>query len=371
MWKSPFSPSASKPGHGKINISILPPQTPVLHELAYQYPLKLIAPDPVPPTQSHRPAADTKGSPFSSDANDTNPPSLIHTVFLLTYGGGIVAGDTVDLHVTLAPRTRLNLLTQGSTKVFKTPDPKLLSYQNMNVDLYSGAALLYLPDPVQPFKDAAFRQGNRYSFCGWEDAKGSEGYNLCACDWVSSGRAARGENWDFWSYESRNEIWGMPDPSASMGTEKKRLLLRDNLLLHPPLLPKAPAQPRGKEYGIFGTLILHGGVFEGLGKWFLDEFEGLPRLGAYARSWNTYGDSSNGVTNGDDSPSMREKWRTERQTREVRDGLMWSAAKVRGFVIVKFAAREVEGARSWLRDMIVTEGSVVRGFGERGVLCLK
>jgi urease accessory protein len=57
--------------------------------------------------------------------------------------------------------------------------------------------------------------------------------------------------------------------------------------------------------------------------------------------------------------------------REKKEGVVWSAANVRDFVLVKFASTEVEASRNWLRDMIVEEGSVLHGFGERALLCLK
>ncbi|KAF2205665.1 hypothetical protein GQ43DRAFT_436798, partial [Delitschia confertaspora ATCC 74209] len=367
MFKSPFTSSTSKPGQGKITLSILSPCTPVLSELCYQYPLKLVAPDPVPPRSLSQSGSNTlningkKESHSSSvgSAHDPHPPPLVHTIFLLTYGGGIVAGDTVDLHIRLSPDTRLNLLTQGSTKIFKTPDPLLISHQHMEVDLHPGAALLYLPDPVQPFRESAFVQKNVVRFVGYGD---DGGYNLCICDWVSGGRGARGENWDFWSYESRNEIWGVPSstPDDEKAGKKKRLLLRDNLLLHPSVLPAHQSQP----YTIYATLILHGPLFSPLANHFLDEFTLLPRLGS--RNWDS-----------DQIPpelSVKEKRRKERQEKEKRDGLIWSAAKVRdGFTLVKLACpgeAGVESARSWLKDMILEEGSVVESFGERGVMCL-
>jgi len=201
-FTSPFAKSTSKPGHGSIVVEVLAPDAPVLKTVSYQYPLKLIAPEPLPP-------------PDYVSLADT--PRLVHTVYLLTYGGGIVAGDSIDLDVHLDKKTRLLLLTQGSTKIFKTEDAQIVSHQRMNVHLKDGAALVYLPDPVQPFAQTAFSQSQIYHL----DGHGS----LCVCDWVTSGRSARGENWDIFEYKSRNEVWD------TESTGRKRLLLRDNLIL--------------------------------------------------------------------------------------------------------------------------------------------
>jgi urease accessory protein len=335
---SPFGTSTSKPGHGSIILEILPPDKPVLRTVSYQYPLKLVAPDPLAPPSYGRKADHDAGAAT---------PSLVHTVFLLTYGGGIVAGDSIDLDVKLDSSTRLILLTQGSTKIFKTPSPKLVSRQHMNIHLKHHSALVYLPDPVQPFAHTAFSQSQIYHM---EKEQG----NLCVCDWVTSGRSARGENWDIYEYKSRNEVWAVDDAG------KKRLLLRDNLILDQHGRTGMPLSSRMDSYSVFGTLIIRGPIFSLLSKFFLDEFEALPRIGG--RNW---GDVV--------QPELQahEQRRSDRQHRENADGLVWSAANVRGFVLVKFASREVEGSRNWLRDMIKEEGSLLDTFGERAILCLK
>ncbi|KAF2646183.1 UreD-domain-containing protein [Massarina eburnea CBS 473.64] len=330
-FTSPFAASSAKAGHGSIELAILPPDTPVLRNISYQYPLKLVAPDGIPPPEG----------------DDDNTPRLIHTVFLLTYGGGIVAGDSINLNVSLESKTRLVLLTQGSTKIFKTPDPTLVSRQHMSVHVAPNSALVYLPDPVQPFAQSAFSQSQIYHL---EDGKGS----LCVCDWVTSGRPARGENWDIHAYTSRNEVW------TCSKDVKKRLLLRDNLILDKHGRTGMRLSERMDSYAVFGTLIIRGRVFQSLSQHFMDEFDALPRIGG--RNW------------GDDVQvelSAKEHRRVKRQQQETADGLIWSAANVRGFVLVKFASREVEGSRHWLRDMLREEGSMLKSFGERAVLCLK
>lgn len=337
-YTSPFAASKSKPGHGSIVVGLLPPDTPVLRDVSYQYPLKLVAPDALPP-------------PGHDSVDGIAGPKLIHTVFLLTYGGGIVAGDSIDLSVRLEENTRLVLLTQGSTKIFKTPDPTLFSRQHMTMHLAANSAVVYLPDPVQPFAHTAFSQSQIYNL---ESGQGS----ICACDWVTSGRSARGENWDLYEYRSRNEVWSLdvkPD-----GSRTKKLLLRDNLILDKDGQTAMPFSERMDCHSVFGTLIIRGAIFSSLAKYFLDEFEALPRIGG--RNW---GDSVH------PEPTPKEQRRAVRQQREKTDGLIWSAANVRGFVLVKFASREVEGSRHWLRNMIKEDGSILKLFGERALLCLK
>lgn len=333
---SPFTPSTSKPGNGEIHLALFPPSTPVLKTLSYQYPLKLIAPSAV-------------NSPDGT---------IIHTVFILTYGGGLVAGDTIDLRVQLDISTRLVLLTQGSTKIFKTPDPQLVSAQRTHTRLEPGSALCYLPEPVQPFAASSFEQIQTYEL----PEVGAVEASLCVCDWVSAGRAARGENWDFYRYTSRNEVWIRSPKNTSEPTAARRqLVLRDNVVLdagqkHASKLLKDNVDNQG----VFGTLILRGPLFADLAKFFMAEFMAQPRVGA-----RTWGDEVQGQI------TDIEEWRKRRLAIENRDGLLWTAAQIRGCVVVKFSSKEVEGGKRWLLDMLRRETSVEEHFGEKALLCLR
>lgn len=331
----PFTPPASTPGHGTIHLALLPPRTPRLRTVNYQYPLKLVSPAPLK---------------SEDDAN-----ALVHTVYLLTYGGGLVAGDTIDLHVILETTTRLILLTQGSTKLFKAPSRDVLSRQCMTVTLAPESALCYLPDPVQPFEKSNFEQQQIYNI-QLPSSKDFKAGSLCVLDWVSNGRPANGENWSSYHYGSRNEVF------LSQPDGKRKLLLRDNLLLHDQMLADSIAH-RMDGLAVYGTLILYGHVFQRLGQFFMDEFKLLPRIGG--RKWDS------GSESGDEECDPLAVRRAERHRREVIDGLLWSAASVRGCVVVKFGAPVLEAGRRWLHDMLLEDGTVVSYFGERSLLCLR
>ena len=113
--------------------------------------------------------------------------------------------------------------------------------------------------------------------------------------------------------------------------------------------------------GAFGTLILHGQQFSALKQLFMHEFKDLPRIGA--KTWASEETPEATV-------SESQAWSQQRQKREVADGLLWTAAELRGFVVVKFGAQAVEGARRWLREMLNREGTVEREFGPQALLCL-
>lgn len=359
---NPFPITRPRPGHGIIELALLPPSTPVLRTLAYQYPLKLISPAAL------------------ALSNENEAAHLIHTIFVLTYGGGLVAGDSIDLHVSLAGATRLVMLTQGSTKIFKSPNRDVVTRQSMSMEIAPGAGLVYLPDPVQPFEKSAFEQRQVYNIVvpgGGVDDEGQQLGSLCALDWVCEGRSARGEKWSFWRYASRNEVFivsagdgQQQNGDGELGEQgktgqQKRLLLRDNVLLD--AVEEGIVDgiaSRMDNLGVFGTLILYGELFSSLSLFFMDEFKLIPRIGA--RKWDTGSDSGT-----EEEVDQAEVGRKARQKQETVDGLLWTAASVRGCVVVKFGAREVEGGKRWLRRMLETEGSVVRQFGERALLCLR
>lgn len=380
----PFPSTSSAPGHGIIVTGLLPPSVPTLSTLSYSYPLKLIAPHPT-----------------------SRSKSLL--VSLLTYGGGLVGGDSIHLRITVGSGSRLSLLTQGSTKIFKaspatstakdTTKPaaataSVTTQQHLDVTIEGDAALLYLPDHNQPYAESRYEQTQRFRLR--DGARGS----LCVLDWVSEGRAARGESWLLGRWSGRNEVWvrgGEPqrrgegeecadeDDSTAVDGPRlppqpaERLHLRDNLVLEEADLSRSSCSSGSGEslssrmngLGVFGTLILRGPLFEALGRFFVDEFRLLPRIGA--RDWSSSSSGRDGSTAASSSSSSAavERWRAERQRAEKDDGLLWTAADVRGCVVVKFGARQVEGARCWVGSMIRREGSVEREFGERSLLCLR
>ncbi|KAF2773967.1 UreD-domain-containing protein [Teratosphaeria nubilosa] len=335
---NPFLTSSAKAGHGTIYLALLPPDTPRLRTASYQYPLKLVQPAPVRTENESR--------------------HLVHTVYLLTYGGGIVAGDSINLDVILESTTKLVLLTQGSTKLFKAPSRDVLSRQTMNVSLSPNSALCYLPDPAQPFERSCFEQQQIYDIqLSSSEAKDALTGSLCVLDWVFNGRTANGENWSFHRYGSKNEIY------LNFAEGKRKLLLRDNMLLDDHGISNSIAE-KMHNLAVFGTLILYGPHFKDLGQFFLSEFSALPRIGG--RKWDSGSDAGD-----DEDVEPHVVRRLARQRQENADGFLWTAASVRGCVVVKFGAREVEGGRRWLWSMLREEGTVEREFGERSLLCLR
>lgn len=132
---------------------------------------------------------------------------------LSNYGGGLVAGDEINLTINLGAGTRCFLSTQASTKVYR--NPRLLPCgQNLTANLGEESVLVLAPDPIQAFGGSIYKQHQEFHI--------TEGAGLALVDWLSSGRSERGERWVFSRYESRNEIF--------VGGKK---LMVDSLLLDP------------------------------------------------------------------------------------------------------------------------------------------
>ena len=87
MASTLFAPSPKTPGHGLIHAKLLPPRSFSLQEMQFVYPLKLIS--------------------------SSKPTDDFITVFILSYGGGLVSNDQVNLKVVLEDNVKMCLMTQG------------------------------------------------------------------------------------------------------------------------------------------------------------------------------------------------------------------------------------------------------------------
>ena len=220
-----------------------------------------------------------------------------------------------------------------------------MTRQALDVRLCQGARLLLLPDPLQPFDGSVFSQVQRF----WleEDEKGERGGGgMVVLDWVTEGRAARGERWGLERFESRNEVY-------SVGST--RLLLRDALVLNslPPTNNREESLcSRMDGLVVFATLIIRGPAFEKLATFAKNKFSEEPRIGG--RSFGTSGD---GKVRGDNGRNKRD--------------VLWTVSEVRGFVLVKVSGWVLEEVRGFLRELLIDGEDVVGEFGEDCLLCLR
>ncbi|CCG85168.1 Uncharacterized urease accessory protein ureD-like [Taphrina deformans PYCC 5710] len=214
-----------------------------LSDLAFTYPLKLVAPKASPKSQS---------------------------VFLLSYGGGLVGGDAIALSVVLEPNTTIALMTQGSTKIFKKRPGLPATQQTMEVELQAGATCLLIPDPVQPFAGSAYTQ--RQSFTLHDES------NLILLDWVVSGRPANGEIWDFLEFTSTNSIYAHDANQPSHATGR-RLISRDAQIM---CFPETKKQM--SKYNCMATMLFVGPATAGASRTLLTRFKHEERIRGHSGS---------------------------------------------------------------------------------------
>jgi urease accessory protein len=287
----------SSDGKGQIVVSRYGDEDQqVLSTLSYQYPLKLISPRGL-------------GQPCLS-------------VFIMSYGGGLVGGDQIDLSVTIQKESKLSLLTQGSTKIFKQRGAgttmqkglRTVTSQTMRVIIEARGLLALLPDPIQPFADSSYQQYQSFEMH-------SSG-NLILLDWVTSGRPARGENWTLSSFRSRNDIFEIPSPEESSPAADKKLVLRDTLILNSNVARSM------SPHECFATLILRGPLLQEFSESVVMKFRNEERVRRPS------------VFRGNEG-------RKERAT--------WTAGIVRGCCVVKVMGEKSEIVKELLRELIVVE----------------
>lgn len=260
--------------HGSLHLS----------DLSFTYPLKLVAPKPTSKCQS---------------------------VFILSYGGGLVGGDSIELSVDLESETAVALMTQGSTKIFKQRAGLPATKQTLSVNIAANATCLLIPDPVQPFADAAYVQ--KQAFLLHENA------TLVLLDWIVSGRPANGECWDFNSFISTNAIYSISTKPTIGSQSARRLLSRDCQIMHKP-----QTKTQMTSYNCLATLLFTGPKTEFGSTTILRSFKNLDRIRGHAASSKA----------------------------STKDELIWTVTKHRQVTIVKVAAQSSEQVKEFLSQMI-------------------
>jgi urease accessory protein len=132
-------------------------------------------------------------------------------IFTSTFGGGLVGGDAVCLGIEVGEGASAYLSTQSATKVYRSA---VETSAELHATVGAGATLIVMPDPVICFAGSWYRQRQHVDL--------HAGANLVLVDWLSSGRHAAGERWQFDRYDSRLVV-----------RRDRRTILHDALLLSP------------------------------------------------------------------------------------------------------------------------------------------
>ncbi|KAF5385409.1 hypothetical protein D9757_005389 [Collybiopsis confluens] len=242
-------------------------------ELSATYPLKLLSPN------------------VTSDG--------VGVVYALTYGGGLVGGDSGSTKVFKARKG------QRLASVQKSLDQSTLTseitFQKTDFAIASEGVLLLLPDPVTCFRSASYSQIQTFRMAN--DA------SLIVLDWVTSGRKSVGEDWVLSRYYSTNEII----------VEGKRIA-KDVMLLEDD--KGSPLADKLSPYSCYATLFLRGRMVEGI-------INGL--AGVYK------------------SISVMQH--------RVPEDFLWSlspidADQAQHGIVIRAAGKETENVKRWLKDAL-------------------
>jgi len=116
---------------------------------------------------------------------------------LSNYGGGMLQGDSVELHVHVKEQARLGVTTQGASRIYTQRVPNLCQ-ATLDATVDPGAMLVWAPDPCSLFRSSSFEQTQRFTI----DPTSS----VALIDWFSSGRYRNGEHWAFDRLSSRTSL---------------------------------------------------------------------------------------------------------------------------------------------------------------------
>jgi len=116
-------------------------------------------------------------------------------VFSSTYGGGLVDRDALRIDACVGAGATAFLGTQAATKVYRSPHG---TSHALTATVADGGLLVVAPDPVVCFAGASYRQEQHLAIEGSGSA--------VLVDWLTSGRRASGERWQFDRYLSRLRI---------------------------------------------------------------------------------------------------------------------------------------------------------------------
>ncbi len=117
--------------------------------------------------------------------------------FLVTHGGGLVAGDDIAVGVEVGPGATALLTTQAETKIYRALDGRGAS-QRLDARVGRGGSLAFLPDPISPFAGSRYEQRQRFDL--------ATGASLLTVDAVVAGRSARGERWALDRFRGSTEV---------------------------------------------------------------------------------------------------------------------------------------------------------------------
>ena len=131
---------------------------------------------------------------FRLDTQETQGAYL----YLMNSSPGLLAGDQLNLSITLQENTLLHLTDQAATKVHAMPKPETIATTNWSINVQAEACLEFVPEPLILYAEGALEQNTRIRL--------GDSASLFWSEILLPGRLAKGEYYDFRSYYGCLEI---------------------------------------------------------------------------------------------------------------------------------------------------------------------
>lgn len=116
---------------------------------------------------------------------------------LASYGGGLLAGDSIRLRVRCEAGSRLLLSTQANTRIFKSIDGRQAE-QLTEGHVAENALAVVLPDPLVPQAASRYHQAQHWHL--------AESATLLLADWWHAGRTDVGEKFAFTTFATELRV---------------------------------------------------------------------------------------------------------------------------------------------------------------------
>ncbi|KAF9348297.1 hypothetical protein BGX26_000273 [Mortierella sp. AD094] len=214
-----------------------------IDSLRASYPLKLLSPASAN-TSFLEPESSSPLTSASENEDSSQPTSTITSrrsklppppriVYMITYGGGLLADDHPDLQLVLQRHAKLLILGQGNTKIYKSPRPEYPpASQTLHSTVAPGALLLFLGPAVVACEDSSvflrheiLLQAQRplgieshhqqRTKAGEEPNEDDELPNCVVLDWIAGGRGEE-ERWKARRSEWRLIVrWAELEPNVT------------------------------------------------------------------------------------------------------------------------------------------------------------
>ncbi|HBO37961.1 MAG TPA: urease accessory protein [Pasteurellaceae bacterium] len=124
-------------------------------------------------------------------------------VIQMSSSPGLLAGDNIDIEISLAKQTALSLTTQAFTRI-QSMNNEEYALQQTKINLAEGSRLFYLPHPLVLHKDCAFKQQTHINM--------AEGSTLIYAEIIATGRVLNNERFAFRHFASHLKIYFQHQP---------------------------------------------------------------------------------------------------------------------------------------------------------------